>query len=93
MANAIFISPRVIDTITSLPSDDRQTITAALSHEFILGGDPYTMLTPVQGIVYAMIRHYVEQDTERNRRMIDEASGAESSSFRAVGASREVWNR
>ena len=87
MANSFFISPRVIDTVNSLPDVDRQAITSALSREFILGTDPYSGLTPIQGMLYAMIRHYVEQDTEHNRRLTSEASAASSASpFRAVGA-------
>lgn len=87
MANSFYISPRVIDTINSLPAPDRKALTAALSREFILGSDPYCELTPTQGILYAMIRHYVEQDTEHNRRLTSEATAAVSASpFRAVGA-------
>ncbi len=87
MEKSFYISPRVIDTINSLPESDRQAITLALSHEFILGNDPYNHLTPVQGMLYAMIRHYVEQDTERNRRLASEATASTSASpFRAVGA-------
>lgn len=86
MANSYYISPRVIDTVSSLPEADRCAISAALNHEFLLGGDPYTLLTPVQGMLYAMISHYVRQDTERHNRLIREASGAERSPFRAVGA-------
>lgn len=86
MANSFYISPRVIDTVSSLPEADRLAISAALSREFLLGGDPYSVLTPVQGMLYAMIRHYVQQDTERHNRLVEDASGAESSPFRAVGA-------
>ena len=87
MANSFYISPRVIDTINSLPEPDRQAITAALSRDFILGADPYSELSPTQGILYAMIRHYVEHDTEQNRRLTSEAAAAITiSPFRSVGA-------
>ena len=45
---AFFISPRVIDTINSLPLVDRLPITNALSAELILGQDPTESLTPMQ---------------------------------------------
>ena len=67
MATPIYISPRVIDTITSLPLDDRIPISNALSMEFILGLDPTDTITPMQAMLYAMIKFYVTQDTERNR--------------------------
>ena len=86
MATPYYISPRVIDTVSSLPEADRRAITAALGNEFMLGGDPYPGLNPVQAMLYAMIRHYVEQDTERQRRLVEDASGAEHSSFQAIGA-------
>lgn len=85
MATPVFISPRVIDTVTSLPVEDRIPISNALSMEFILGMDPTDTLTPMQGMLYAMIKFYVTQDTERNRK----ASSAGTSSFepyrRALG--------
>lgn len=68
MATPVYISPRVIDTVTSLPIEDRIPISNALSMEFILGQDPTDTLTPMQAMLYAMIRFYVTQDTERNRR-------------------------
>lgn len=89
MVRSIYISPRVIDTITSLPDTDRKVITEALSLEFILGGDPFSLLTPVQGMIYTMIRHYVEQDSARNSRLTSQADALSSDapgSFRAVGA-------
>lgn len=66
ISHAMFIiSPRVVNTINSLPVADREPISRALSREFILGEDPEQTLTPVQCMVYAMIRFYVNQDTER----------------------------
>lgn len=67
MNSSFIISPRVIDTINSLSNDDRAPISNALSREFILGQDPQELLTPTQSIIYAVIRFYVTQDTERHR--------------------------
>ena len=77
MATPVYISPRVIDTVTSLPVDDRIPISNALSMEFILGIDPTDTLTPMQAMLYAMIKFYVTQDTERNRK----ATSPDSTSF------------
>ena len=62
MATPFVISSRVIDTVNSLPPEDRISISA----EFILGNDPSESLTPMQNMLYAMIRFYVVQDTERS---------------------------
>lgn len=65
MATSFIISRRVIDTVNSLPITDRIPISNALSAEFILGMDPSESMTPLQNMLYAMIRFYVVQDTER----------------------------
>lgn len=79
MASSFYISPRVIDTINSLPIKDRIPISNALSSEFILGRDPTESLTPLQNMLYTMIRFYVTQDTERNKQ--DSQSSVTLSSF------------
>lgn len=66
MGTSVIISPRVIDTINSLQPEDRTPISNALSMEFILGQNPEAILTPMQNIIYAVIRFYVTQDTKRN---------------------------
>lgn len=66
MNSAFVISPRVINTINSLPQGDRETISHALSMELFFGRDPEEGLTPIQCVVYAMIRQYVDQDTRRS---------------------------
>lgn len=65
MNASIIISPRVIDTINSLQPTDRAPISNAICMEFILGQNPEDTLTPMQNIIYAVIRFYVSQDTER----------------------------
>lgn len=59
------ITPHVVNTINSLPADERGAISSALASEFILGIDPADSLTPFQVMVYAMIRSYVARDTRR----------------------------
>lgn len=68
MKTSFVISPRVIDTINSLQPVDRAPISNALSMEFILGQNPEDTLTPMQSIIYAVIRFYVTQDSDRHNR-------------------------
>ncbi len=73
------ISSRVVDTINRLPATDRGPIERALNAELLHGVPPEQSLTPVQCMVYAMIRFYVRQDTERG------ATPASSCSFMPCG--------
>lgn len=63
MTSPIFISPRVLDTINSLPDTDRKAIAGAIAGELILGSDATSELTPMQSLVFAIIRQYVTHDT------------------------------
>jgi hypothetical protein len=65
METNFVISPRVVNTIKSLPEGEREAITTALAHELILGRDASEMLSPFQGVIYAIIRSYVRSDTMR----------------------------
>lgn len=63
MNQSVYLSPRVINTIKSLPDVEREAITSALASEFILGIEPSDdSLTPFQNILYMMIRSYVQRD-------------------------------
>ncbi len=72
MNNSILISPRVIDTIKSLPTEEREAIASALAAELILGKDPDDSLNSFQSVLYSMVRFYVKHDTERMNRMLFE---------------------
>ncbi|MCI9284278.1 MAG: hypothetical protein HFJ91_00360 [Muribaculaceae bacterium] len=72
MRYPVIITARVIDTINSLSANDRGPISNALTMEFILGQNPESTLTPMQNVVYAILRFYVKQDMERSR---EKASG------------------
>ncbi|MCM1164033.1 MAG: hypothetical protein NC339_07290 [Muribaculaceae bacterium] len=61
------ISSRVKNTLDALPATYREPIRQALEMDFVQGKNPETILTPIQGMVYAMIRFYVAQDTARSR--------------------------
>lgn len=63
MKQAVVFSPRVLNTIQSLPELERSAISSALASEFLLGITPSDdTLTPFQTILYTMIRSYVERD-------------------------------
>lgn len=78
MATPVYFSPRVIDTVSSLPVADRLAIGNALSMEYILGMDPSDTLTPMQNILYSMIKFYIDQDASR----METEPVASSASFR-----------
>lgn len=68
MESSVIITKRVINTINSLSPADRAPISNALSMEFILGQNPEHTLTPMQNVLYSVIRFYVTQDTQRKAR-------------------------
>lgn len=65
MNQSIILSPRVINTIKSLPADDSVVLARALVDEMLFGA-PTFELTPVQQIAFAMIRDYVIRDSRRH---------------------------
>ncbi len=65
IGNAIIITPRVVETIKSLPLKEREAISYALVRDLILGVDPKGFLTPMEGILYTMIKYYVTHDTQQ----------------------------
>lgn len=65
MAKSFFITTHVIDTINALPADERVAVTTALAAELILGVEANEHLTPMQQVLYSMIRQYVHRDTLR----------------------------
>lgn len=65
MEKAFVISDHVINTINALPAEERIAVTTALAAEMILGADTRGQLTPMQEVLYSMIRQYVERDTIR----------------------------
>lgn len=63
-SRSIILSERVLNTINSLPADDRIAIASAVAGEIILGANASSALTPLQNLVFAMIRQYVKHDTD-----------------------------
>jgi len=65
MNSPVVFSSRVLTTLNSLPVDERSTMAAALTSEFLLGVDASESLSAIQRMVYAIIRRYVRQDMKR----------------------------
>lgn len=59
---SIIISTRVINTINALPEQDREPVATALAQEWILRSRRPESLTPLQEMVYMMIRSYIIRD-------------------------------
>lgn len=59
----ILITPHVINTIKSLPIDEQTAITSALINELIFDGNNRKLLSPVQEMLYSIIRFYIKQDS------------------------------
>ncbi len=70
MNSAIYLSPRVINTLNALPENDRIAVASAITGELILGDRATDHLTPMQTLAYAIIRRYVVSDTHRVERAI-----------------------
>lgn len=63
--DSIVITPHVINTINSLPKEERVAVTSAFVCEMIMGVNPEKELTSLQTMLYSVIRFYVQQDSEK----------------------------
>ncbi|MBQ7042245.1 MAG: hypothetical protein IJN66_06015 [Muribaculaceae bacterium] len=61
----ILITPHVINTIKSLPLDEQTAITGALVEELILDSHSKKALSPVQEMLYSIIKFYIKQDSTK----------------------------
>lgn len=59
------VSQHVINTINALPVSERAAVATALTCEFMLGEDPTKSLSPLENMLYTIIRFYVVRDRER----------------------------
>ncbi len=71
METTFVITPHVINTINSLPQEERMAITLVLAVELILGAKASSELTPMQQVLYSMIKNYIERDTTRMQNVIN----------------------
>lgn len=65
MNQSIVLTPHVINTINSLPTEERLAIASALAGEIILGTQINGELTPEQTMLYSIIRDYIRRDSIR----------------------------
>lgn len=65
MNNGFVISPDVLNTISSLPEQERLSIVCALAGEMLLGIKRDNGLSPMEKVIYTIIRQYIRRDTER----------------------------
>ena len=63
MNRAIVITPHVINTLRSLPFEERMSVTSA--GELLLGTGPCDDLEPMETMIYQIIRFYVNQASAR----------------------------
>lgn len=71
MNGATVISQHVINTIKSLPKEERRAIANAIARDVILGEDASSSLTPIEAMLFSMIRFYVRQDTLRYQQSLN----------------------
>ena len=65
MSTGFVISPNVLNTIHSLPEQERLSIVCTLAGEMLLGVKREEGLSPIEKVIYAIIRQHIERDTER----------------------------
>ncbi|MCM1071907.1 MAG: hypothetical protein NC210_09955 [[Clostridium] fimetarium] len=65
MSNGFVITPHVLNTINSLPEQERLSIVCTLAGEMLLGIKRDEGLSPMEKVIYSIIRQYIERDTER----------------------------
>ncbi len=65
MPTGFVITPHVLNTINSLPEQERLSIVCTLAGEMLLGIKREDGLTPMEKVIYAIIRRYIQRDTER----------------------------
>lgn len=63
MNQAIVLTPHVINTINSLPEEERVAVASAFVSEMIMGVNPDESLSPLQKMLYSVIKLYVQQDS------------------------------
>ena len=65
MSKTIVITSHVINTLRSLPYEERMNVASALAGEMLLGTDPCSDLAPDEDLIYQILRGYVNRDSQR----------------------------
>ena len=65
MNRTIVITPNVINTLRSLPLEERMSVASALAGEMLLGAGRCSDLAPEEDMIYQILRFYVNQASAR----------------------------
>lgn len=65
MANSVLFSNKVIETLMSLPEDERLSVTHALVGRMLLGNENVDALSPMEKIIYSMLSINIRRDSAR----------------------------
>lgn len=65
MNNSIVISSHVINTINSLPKEERIAVISAFVSDMIIGENPESDLSSVETMLYSVIKFYIQQDSAK----------------------------
>lgn len=67
MNNTIVITSQVLDTLRSLPLEERMNVASALAGEMLLGAGQCNNLAPEENLVYQVLRTCVNRASESYR--------------------------
>ena len=71
MNQTIVITPNVLNTLRSLPYEERMSVASALAGEMLLGAGPCNDLSPEESMIYQILRFYVNQASARYNKNAD----------------------
>lgn len=74
MNSSVIFSERVLNTINSLPEEEKLAVVSAVSCEFILGVPMEKGLTPVQQLLFTVIKNYILRDNGKMNDTVKMAS-------------------
>lgn len=70
MNRSIVFTPAVLNTLRSLPYEQRLEVASALTGELLLGAGESTDMEPEPTMIYSILRFYVKQASDRYNRTI-----------------------
>ncbi len=70
MNRPIVFTPAVLNTLRSLPYEQRLEVASALTGELLLGAGESTDMEPEPSMIYSILRFYVKQASDRYNRTI-----------------------
>ncbi len=70
MNRTLVFTPQVLNTLRSLPYEERLSLASAMATEMLLGAGTCNDLQPEEDMIYSVIRYYVKQASDRYESMI-----------------------